>query len=214
MDAVQIIEAGKRIGKTWVFQNINATFEKGKIYGLIGKNGAGKTMLLKSICGLTDITAGSIIVFEKKVGIDIDIPQSIGVIIEVPGFLPDLSGYANLKYLADLRNIIGEREIHDTMKIVGLSAENKKPVKKYSLGMKQRLGIAQALMEKPDLLLLDEPMNGLDRQGVEDMKCLFKRLSEVGKTIILASHHKEDIEDLCEYIYTMEDGKLYEGARW
>lgn len=171
-------------------------------------------MLLKSICGLTDITAGSIIVFGKKVGVDIDIPQSIGVIIEVPGFLPDLSGYANLKYLADLRNIIGEREIHDAMKKVGLSVEDKKKVRKYSLGMKQRLGIAQALMENPELLLLDEPMNGLDRQGVEDMKCLFKRLSEEGKTIILASHHKEDIEDLCDFIYTMEDGKLYEGAKW
>lgn len=214
MDAIQIIEAGKKIGKTWIFQNVNAKFEKGKIYGLIGRNGAGKTMLLKSICGLTNITTGSIIVFGKKVGVDIDIPQSIGVIIEVPGFIPDMSGYANLKYLADLQNIIGKNEICDTLRSVGLSVDNKKPVRKYSLGMKQRLGIAQALMENPDLLLLDEPMNGLDSKGVEDMRRLFKQLREDGKTIILASHHKEDIENLCDFIYTMEDGYLCEGAKW
>lgn len=208
MATICIEEAGKRIKDTWIFQNISVNFESGKIYGLIGRNGSGKTMLLKSICGLTTLTDGQITVNGKVLGKDVDIPESIGVIIEVPGFLPNLSGFANLKYLAKLRNKIDDEKIRQAILAVGLQPENRKHVSKYSLGMRQRLGLAQAIMEDPDILLLDEPMNGLDNQGVEDAKKLLKTLRAQGKTIVIASHHNEDISELCDTVYLMDSGQL------
>jgi ABC-2 type transport system ATP-binding protein len=208
MDAIRIENACKLIKNLWTLKDISATFESGKIHGLIGKNGAGKTMLLKSICGLTRLTSGAIYVEGKKVGVDVDIPDSIGAIIEIPGFLPNLSGFNNLKYLAKLRNRIGIKEIKEAIEAVGLNPLEKKHVGKYSLGMRQRLGIAQAIMENPNHLLLDEPMNGLDNRGVEDMKTLYKNLRNQGKTIILASHHMEDITELCDTVSLMDDGRL------
>ncbi len=208
MEAIRIENAGKCIKGTWIFQNVTVSFESGKIHGLIGRNGAGKTMLMKSICGLTRISTGTITVQGKKVGVETDIPDSIGAILDAPGFLPNLSGFENLKYLAGLRGRIGDDKIRETIELVGLSAQSRKHVGKYSLGMRQRLGIAQAIMEDPDILLLDEPMNGLDNQGVEDMRALFRRLREEGKTILLASHHKEDIEELCDTVCSMDRGML------
>ncbi len=208
METIRIENAGKCINGISIFENINASFKSGTIYGLIGRNGSGKTMLLKSICGLSHITSGTILVHGKRVGEEVDIPDDIGAIIEVPGFLPDLSGYQNLKYLADIRRRIGKDEIYQAMKTVGLDPESKKKVRKYSLGMRQRLGIAQAIMENPDILLLDEPMNGLDIHGVEDVKVLLKALRNKGKTIILTSHHREDIQELCNVVYTMVDGRI------
>lgn len=208
MEAIRVEKAGKRIKETWVLKDVSVVFESGKIHGLIGKNGSGKTMLLKSICGLTKLTTGTICVEEKKVGIEIDIPESVGAIIEVPGFLPNLSGFRNLKYLAGLRNRIGDAEIAAAMALVGLNPAEKKHVGKYSLGMRQRLGIAQAIMENPNLLLLDEPMNGLDNQGVNDIKILLKKLREQGKTIVIASHYMEDIKELCDTVCNMEKGIL------
>lgn len=208
MVTICVDKAGKCIKNTWIFRDVSVNFESGKIYGLIGRNGAGKTMLLKSICGLTSLTEGQITVNGKILGEDADIPESIGVIIEVPGFLPNLSGFANLKYLAKLKNKIDDDKIRQTLLTVGLQPEDRKHVSKYSLGMRQRLGLAQAIMEDPNILLLDEPMNGLDNQGVEEAKQLLKELRSAGKTIIIASHHMEDISELCDTVYLMDSGRL------
>ena len=208
MEAIKIEAAGKRYKDIWIFRNVSVSFSEGKIYGLIGRNGSGKTMLLKSICGLVRINEGTIYVDGKEVGSEIDVPESVGAIIEVPGFLPNLSGFANLKYLAKLKNIITDQAIKETLTLVGLDPNSRKHVGKYSLGMRQRLGIAQAIMEDPNVLLLDEPMNGLDQQGVDDMKVLLNKLRTQGKTIILASHHSEDIEELCDIVYKMDGGRL------
>ena len=210
METIQICGAGKRIKDAWIFKDISVICEAGKIYGLIGRNGAGKTMLLRCICGLSSLGEGEIIVQGKRVGIDVEIPDSVGVIIEVPGFLPNLSGYGNLKYLADLTGCVKKERIEETIELVGLNPKDKKKVGKYSLGMRQRLGIAQALMEDPDILLLDEPMNGLDNNGVSDVKRILKDLKSRGKTIILASHHMEDIDELCDKVYRMDQGHLCE----
>ncbi len=208
MDAVCIENAGKQIKDTWIYQDVTVSFESGKIHGLIGRNGAGKTMLLKSICGLTRVSTGTIRVFGKLIGTDTEIPDSIGAIIEVPGFLSNLSGFANLKYLAGLRKQIDDNAIRECMDLVGLDAANRKHVGKYSLGMRQRLGIAQAIMENPDLILLDEPMNGLDNEGVNDVRELLLNLKEQGKTIVMASHHMEDITELCDTVSVMNKGHL------
>lgn len=208
MDAIRIENAGKCIKEHWIYKNVSVSFERGKIHGLIGRNGSGKTMLLKSICGLTPITTGKIWVNDLLIGKDIDVPDSLGAIIEVPGFLPNLSGLANLKYLAGLRKRIDENRIREYMLLVGLQPEDRKHVGKYSLGMRQRLGIAQAIMEDPDIILLDEPMNGLDTAGVEDVRKILLGLKGKGKTILLASHSKEDIDTLCDRVYRMENGML------
>lgn len=208
MVKIRVENAEKIIKGVRILDVINVNFEQGKIYGLIGRNGSGKTMLLKSICGLTHLSSGTIYVDDQQIGKDVDIAPSLGAIIEVPGFLPNLSGYANLKYLASLRNQIGAAQIRQAIEKVGLDPDSRKPVGKYSLGMRQRLGIAQAIMENPDILLLDEPMNGLDHQGVEDVKTLLKDLRKQGKTIILASHHSEDIDELCDTVYCMDKGQL------
>ena len=208
METIKIENASKKIKDTVIYENIDMVCESGSIVGLIGKNGAGKTMLLKSICGLTNYTGGEITVLGKKIGKDVEIPDSIGVIIEVPGFLPNLSGYKNLKYLADIKGKIGKDSIFEVIRQVGLDPESKKHVGKYSLGMKQRLGIAQALMEDPEILLLDEPMNGLDNKGVADVKEILKDLRKKNKTIILASHHMEDIDELCDKVVVMDSGKI------
>ncbi|MCR4731450.1 MAG: ATP-binding cassette domain-containing protein [Saccharofermentans sp.] len=208
METIKIENASKKIKDTVIYENIDMVCESGSIVGLIGKNGAGKTMLLKSICGLTDYTGGEISVLGKKIGKDVEIPDSIGVIIEVPGFLPNLSGYKNLKYLADIKGKIGKDRIFEVIRQVGLDPESKKHVGKYSLGMRQRLGIAQALMEDPEILLLDEPMNGLDNKGVADVKEILKDLRKKNKTIILASHHMEDIDELCDKVVVMDSGKI------
>lgn len=208
MEYIEILNAGKCFKGNWVFQNVNASFAKGQIYGLIGYNGSGKTMLLKSICGLVRLSEGAILVDGEEVGVTIDVPASVGAIIEVPGFLPYLSGFANLKYLAKLKNQIDDSVIRDTIRLVGLNPDSRKHVGKYSLGMRQRLGIAQSIMENPDILLLDEPMNGLDQQGVSDIKSLLMKLRLQGKIIILASHHSEDIDELCDVVYRMGGGKI------
>ena len=208
MDTIVINNATKRINNVDIYKNINLVCTAGSITGLIGKNGAGKTMLLKSVCGLTTYNEGEIIVCGKKIGTDVEIPDSVGVIIEVPGFLPNLSGYRNLKYLADINGKIGKEQVYETIRTVGLNPNDKKHVGKYSLGMRQRLGIAQALMEDPEVLLLDEPMNGLYNKGVSDIKEILKSLRNKNKTIVLASHHMEDIDELCDEVYVMDAGRI------
>lgn len=196
------------IKKTEILKKINIKFEKGKIHGLIGRNGSGKTMLMKCICGFIRPTSGEIDVAGKKIGKDCDFPESVGIIIETPGFIPYYSGYKNLKLLADLNKKINGEQIRETMKKVGLDPDLKRHVKKYSLGMRQRLGLAQAIMENPDILILDEPMNGLDKDGVADMRKYLLTLKEEGKTILIASHSAEDIEVLCDTVCEMDKGNL------
>lgn len=188
--------------------DINVSFERGKIHGLIGRNGSGKTMLMKCICGFVKPTEGTIIVDGKRIGKDCDFPENTGIIIETPGFIPYYSGYKNLKLLADLRKKITHEDIKSTMEKVELNPELKLHVRKYSLGMRQRLGLAQAIMENPDLLILDEPMNGLDKDGVKDMREYLLDLKERGKTILIASHSAEDIDVLCDTVCEMDKGTL------
>lgn len=196
------------INKTEILRDITISFDKGKIHGLIGRNGSGKTMLMKCICGFVRATSGKVTVAGKEIGKDCDFPESTGVIIETPGFIPYYSGYKNLKLLADLSGKAGKEDICNAMRTVGLSPELKRHVKKYSLGMRQRLGLAQAIMEDPDLLVLDEPMNGLDKDGVADMRRYLLDLKAKGKTIIIASHSAEDIEVLCDTVCEMDKGRL------
>ncbi len=196
------------IRKTEILKNINIRFERGKIHGLIGRNGSGKTMLMKCICGFVRPTAGEVIVADKEIGKDCDFPENVGIIIETPGFIPYYSGFKNLKLLADLNKKIGTDEIKATMQKVGLDPELKRHVRKYSLGMRQRLGLAQAIMENPDLLILDEPMNGLDKDGVADMRQYLLDLKAQGKTVLIASHSAEDIEVLCDTVCEMDKGVL------
>lgn len=205
---IEINGVSLTLRKTQILKDINKTFEKGKIHGLIGRNGSGKTMLMKCICGFIKPTEGEITVFGKKIGKDSDFPDSTGIIIETPGFIPYYSGYKNLKLLADLNRKITGEQVKNAMKQVGLDPELKRYVKKYSLGMRQRLGLAQAIMENPVLLILDEPMNGLDKDGVSDMRKYLLELKEQGKTILIASHSAEDIEILCDTVCEMDKGIL------
>lgn len=202
------------IRTTEILKNITVHFEKGSIHGLIGRNGSGKTMMMKCICGFVRSTSGTILVDGKQVGKDTDFPKSIGIIIETPGFIPYYSGYKNLKLLADLNKKISKEKIKDIMRQVGLDPEMKRHVRKYSLGMRQRLGLAQAIMESPDLLILDEPMNGLDKDGVADMRKHLLNLKEQGKTILIASHSAEDIEVLCDTVCEMDKGTLTKLRGW
>ena len=207
-DAIIVKNATKKFKETVVLDNISVDFGKGKVHGLIGRNGSGKTMLMKCICGLVPLTSGEIAVNDKVIGKDTDIPKNVGVIIETPGFIPGYSAYSNLKFLAAINGRIGREEIRTAIKSVGLDPDDKKRVGKFSLGMRQRLGLAQAIMEDPELLILDEPMNGLDNDGVKDMREYLLNLKEQGKTILIASHSAEDIEVLCDTVHEMDKGKI------
>ncbi|MCI8365066.1 MAG: ATP-binding cassette domain-containing protein [Eubacterium sp.] len=190
----------KSFGKEQVLTDVNISIPPGSIYGVVGNNGSGKTVLMKCICGFMKCDKGKIVVNGRQVGKEVDFPDRLGVIIETPGFIPNLSGYKNLKILAALKGRIGKSEIWETLRRVGLDPGMKKPVSKYSLGMRQRLGIAQAIMEDPDVLVLDEPFNGLDRYGVVEIRALLKDLKADGKSILLASHNAQDIEELCDHV--------------
>ena len=205
---IEVQNVVKRFRDQVVLKNVSISFEKGKIHGIVGRNGSGKTVLFKCICGLMHPEEGVILVNGKRVGRDVDMPEDIGAIIEAPGFLPNYSGYKNLRFLANIRRKIGKEEILNVLKTVGLDPESRKHVGKYSLGMRQRLGIAQAIMEDPEILILDEPMNGLDNAGVQDIRALLLKLKEQGKTILLASHNHEDIAALCDTVHEMDGGIL------
>jgi ABC-2 type transport system ATP-binding protein len=208
MNKIVIEHVVKKFKETTVLDNISLAFESGLIHGLIGRNGSGKTMLLKTICGFVPVTSGTIHVDGKIVGKDVDIPDNIGIIIEAPGFLPQYTGYKNLRLLTMIKGGVAKEAIIESIRLVGLDPYSKKHVGKYSLGMRQRLGLAQAIMEDPDILLLDEPMNGLDNKGVDEMRTLLQGLKESGKTIILASHSKEDIEILCDTVTELDHGTI------
>lgn len=206
-EAVIVVEdVSKEFGEDTVLKNVTRSFERGRIHGIVGNNGSGKTVLMKCICGFLFPTEGTVTVNGMRVGIDVDFPLDMGIIIETPGFLPNLTGIKNLEILASLNRKIGLEKIADTIRRVGLDPCLKKPVSKYSLGMRQRLGIAQAIMEDPALLILDEPFNGLDKTGVGDMRRLIKGLKAEGKTILLASHNQGDIDELCDTVCEMDAG--------
>lgn len=205
---IEVQNVVKRFRDQVVLKNVSISFEKGQIHGIVGRNGSGKTVLFKCICGLMHPEEGVILVNGKRVGRDVDMPEDVGAIIEAPGFLPNYSGYKNLRFLANIRRKIGKEEILNVLKTVGLDPESRKHVGKYSLGMRQRLGIAQAIMEDPEILILDEPMNGLDNAGVQDIRALLLELKAQGKTILLASHNHEDIAALCDTVHEMDGGVL------
>lgn len=207
-DKIELIHVTKKFGQELVLKEVNLTLEQGRVYGIVGNNGSGKTVLMKCICGFLIPTTGLIQVFGSSIGQDVDFPESLGVIIETPGFLTNLTGRKNLEILAGMRRKIGPAEIQQVLEKVGLDPALKKPVANYSLGMRQRLGIAQAIMEDPKLLILDEPFNGLDKHGVWEIRKLLLELKEEGKTILLASHNEEDIRILCDEVYEMDGGVL------
>lgn len=207
---IVIEHVSKKYGENMVLDDISLEFESGKIYGLVGRNGCGKTMLMKCICGFVKPSAGRVIVNDKEVGKEIDVPEDIGIIIENPGFVSNYSGYKNLKLLASVNRKIKKEEILKYMEMVGLDPKSKKHVGKYSLGMRQKLGIAQAIMENPSIIILDEPMNGLDNVSVEKVREMLKKVVEEDTLIILASHNHEDIDTLCNIVYHMDNGKITE----
>ena len=204
--AVSVQGLYKSFGEDEVLKGVTRDFEEGKIHGIVGNNGSGKTVLMKCICGFLRPTRGKVLVRYREVGKDMDFPENMGIIIETPGFLPGLTGMKNLRLLASLQKKAGNETIAETIRRVGLDPALKKPVGKYSLGMRQRLGIAQAIMENPSLLILDEPLNGLDKHGVQEMRALIKGLRDEGKTILLASHNKGDIDELCDTVCEMDGG--------
>ncbi len=191
-----------------IFENLNLVLEENKIYGFVGRNGSGKSVLFKLICGYCLPDKGEILINGKKIGKEIDFPENLGALIENPGFMKYETGFKNLYYLAKIRNEITNMDIRETMRMVGLDPYLKKHVGKYSLGMRQRLGIAQAIMEKPRILILDEPMNGLDENGVMLIRKIILQYKKDNRVILLASHNKEDINILCDEVFELNDGKL------
>lgn len=208
---VKVNNVCKKFKTEMVLNNVCASFERGQITGIVGRNGSGKSVLLKIICGLMKADSGEILYEGEQINENNFHNGKIGAVIEHPGFIPYKSAYSNLKYLADIQKKIGKEQIISAIELVGLDPYSKKSVHKYSLGMKQRLGIAQAIMENPEFVILDEPMNGLDIQGVADIRKMILKLKEEGKTIIITSHHQEDIDILCDKVYEMDGGKIKKG---
>lgn len=195
-----------KLKKTCVFQNLNFSCKQGEIIGITGANGSGKSVLFKLIAGLYSPSYGEVLINGENIVPERKIPANLGALIEEPGFINYYSGFKNLQYLASIRGVVGNQEINDTLKIVGLYEQKDQKVKTYSLGMRKKLGIAQAIMENPSILLLDEPMNALDKSSLENMRTLFRKLSsEKGTTILIASHSEEDIRILCDKVYAIED---------
>lgn len=206
-EIVKVENVTKYFKQEKVLDDVNMNLETGHIYGIVGKNGAGKTVLFKIISGFIKPSSGKVTVAGKIIGVDRDFPDSLGLIIETPGFLSQYNAYQNLLYLANINNKISKEDVKESIRMVGLDPGSNKKVGKFSLGMRQRLGIAQAIMENPNLIILDEPMNGLDKKGIEDVKELLLKLKGDGKTILMASHYAEDME-ICDEVFQMEDGKL------
>ncbi len=203
-DGILVEHVYKSFKKEPVLEDVSLHIPPGKILGVVGANGSGKTVLMKCICGFLRPDKGAVTVGGKRIGKDCDFPESIGVIIETPGFIPYMSGLRNLKVLAALKGRIGKKEILEALRQVGLYESRHKAVQKYSLGMRQRLGLAQAFMEDPEVLVLDEPFNGLDKDTVGEMRQVLREMRSRGKAILLASHNGEDIRELCDEVYEME----------
>lgn len=207
-EIIRVENASKSFRGHTVLKKVSLTCEVGNIYGIIGYNGSGKTVLFKSICGFYRLDEGEIWIGDKKMKRDLDMLTEAGIIIEEPSFLRNYSGYKNLDFLYRIRNKKNRQHLYEVMRKVGLDPLSKKRVCNYSLGMRQRLAIAQAIMEEQPILILDEPMNGLDKRGVSEMREFFKELKNQGKTILMASHNKEDIDVLCDRVYEMDAGVM------
>ena len=210
MGEVELINISKKIGKKNLFEEVNISIEKGETIGIIGSNGTGKSVLFKIICGIERPTNGRVIVNGIEIGKDADFPDNIGIMINEPSFIGICSGLSNLQQLAGIRNVIDDKKIKDTMKSVGLDPDDKTQVRKYSLGMKQKLGIAQAIMEDQQILLLDEPFNALDYRTCNETKKIIKELQKEGRTIIMTSHNQNDLEELCDRMYIIDNDRIIE----
>ncbi len=208
MQKIKLEHVTKKFHRESIFEDVCLDLFPGNIYGFIGPNGSGKTVLLKLIAGLMRPSEGAIYWDSQQIGKDLDFPPSMGLLIETPGFLANYSGMQNLLYLAKIKRKIGKKEIMDTMEQVSIAYAADRKVGKYSLGMKQRLGIAQAIMEDPDLLILNEPMNGLDQKGIVEIRNLLLELKKRNKLILLASHTREDIKILCDMVFYIQDKKV------
>lgn len=206
MNKIQVKNLSKEIKGKYILNNINLSFERGKIYGLYGRNGSGKTMLLRALAGLLIPTEGEIDMDGKILHKDMDFPENVGIIIENISLLPQFDGFTNLKQLGKIRNVATDEDIDNALDTVGLKGENKK-VKAYSLGMRQRLSIAQAIFEKPELLLLDEPTNALDENYINKVRKILLKEKDRGAIVIIASHNKDDLRILADEIISMSDGK-------
>lgn len=205
---IKVKDVCKYFGKTQVLDHVNMECRQGEITGIIGRNGAGKTVLFKIICGLLSLDSGEILINGIKRKRQADVLPSVGIIIEEPAFLKNYSGIKNLEYLYTINHKNNRQYLESIMEKVGLDPKSKKHVGKYSMGMRQRLAIAQSIMEEPEFLVLDEPFNGLDSHGVNEMRELFLELKKRGKVILIASHNSEDINILCDNVYSMESGVL------
>ena len=207
-DMVEVKNLNLYLKKKFILKDMSFTVENGRICGFVGGNGSGKTMLMKCISGLIPATEGEIIIDGLRIGRDVDFPEELGLMIETPEFVDYMSGYQNLKALAAYRNRIGKERIREVLTEVGLNPKMKRSVKKYSLGMRQRLGIAQAIMEEPKLLILDEPFNSLDDKGVMWLREWLLRYKAQGKSVLLSSHNKEDIRVLCDMVICLKEGEI------
>ncbi len=205
---IEIKDISKKIGNQTVLEHISLSLESGKIYGLKGKNGSGKTMLMRAICGLIRLTEGKIEIDGEVLRRDISFPRSIGVLIESPGFIDQYSGYQNLKVLISIKNLVHEECISEVLERVGLDPMDTKPFRKYSLGMKQKLGIAAAIVENPELIILDEPTNALDEGSIKKLEQILKELKEQGRLIVISCHDTEELMELSDEIIELKDGRV------
>lgn len=210
MKQLELIHVSKKIGKNTILSDINLVCEAGKVYGFVGRNGSGKTMLFRAIVGLMRLSEGKVLIDNLELHKDISVLPNVGITLENIGLYPEFTGVQNLKMLADIRKKIGMTEIRESIKRVGLNPDDKRTIKKYSLGMKQRIVLAQALMEKPEILLLDEPTNALDDSGIELIREIILEEKKRGAIVLVASHNKEDIELLCDEVFRIKEGKIVE----
>lgn len=210
MTEIELRNIKKEIRGVPVLQNITLSLKGGKVYGLQGKNGSGKTMLMRAVCGLIQLTEGEIIINGETLHKEISFPRSVGALIETPSFLDGYTGFQNLRLLADIAGNISDMDLRDCLEKVGLSPDDKRIYKKYSLGMKQKLGIAAAIMGKPDIVILDEPINAIDEKGVENVKVIIRELKSNGSVVIVACHDREELEELSDVIIRISEGKICE----
>lgn len=210
MSEIVVNEVSKSIYGVPIINSVSMTLVSGNVYGFQGINGSGKTMLMRLICGLIYPTKGEIVIDGKRLGKEITFPQSVGLLLENPAFLDSYTGFENLEMLASIKNRITREEIHEAITSVGLDPLDKRKYKKFSLGMKQRLGIAAAIMEKPDILILDEPTNSLDSSGISLVKTILAKERERGAIIILACHDLPVLQDVSDEIFLLEQGKITE----
>ena len=191
-----------------ILNNVNITFKSKKIIALVGRNGSGKSVLLKLLCGLYLPTEGEILFDNINYNLNDEYPPNTRALIEKPTFMDELTGFENLKLLAKIQNLISDKEINEALKIVNLYDDKDKKFKHYSLGMKQKLGIAQVIMENPDVMIYDEPFNGIEKRTAEKLRKYLKEKKEEGKLIIIATHIKEDVEELADLVYEVDDGNV------